>query len=46
MHTVGFIDNPTIKKSDPVYECPKCGDNTAHVWHYTRIAPPRQQGAT
>jgi len=24
----------------PVYECPKCGYNTAGPYRYTRIAPP------
>lgn len=26
---------------ETVYECPKCGFNTAGPWQYTRTAPPR-----
>jgi hypothetical protein len=29
MKTVGNIFNPGVKKVGPVYECPKCGFNTA-----------------
>jgi hypothetical protein len=41
MLTVGHIDNRLAKMSGPVYECPKCGYNTARIWGYTRTAPPR-----
>ena len=41
MLTVGFIDNKDAGLMGPVYECPKCGYNSARMWHYTRIAPPR-----
>jgi hypothetical protein len=39
--TVGHIDNPTAKMRGAVYECPKCGFNSAGPWSYNRIAPPR-----
>jgi hypothetical protein len=42
MLTVGHIDNGTAKMFGPVFECPKCGFNTARMWAYTRIAPERQ----
>jgi hypothetical protein len=42
MLTVGSIDNPQAKKEGPVFECPKCGFNTAGMWNYKRIAPPRE----
>src|SRR5258708_26355240 len=41
MLTVGSIDNPEMKLRGPVFECPRCGFNTAGVWNYTRIAPLR-----
>jgi hypothetical protein len=43
MLTVGQIDHPGARamKSGPVFECPKCGYNSAGYWTYTRIAPPR-----
>lgn len=41
MLTVGSIDNSTARKYGAVFECPKCGFNTAGPWSYTRIAPPR-----
>ena len=45
MLTVGRIDvpnlNPHLKMLGPVYECPKCGYNSAGPWSYNRIAPPR-----
>jgi hypothetical protein len=28
-------------KTGPVYECPKCGNNTAYPFSYTRTAPDR-----
>ena len=39
MLTVGYIDNNHAKKHGAVYECPKCGYNTAGPWGYERIAP-------
>jgi hypothetical protein len=41
MNTVGAIDNSMAQMRGPVYECPRCGYNTAHGWSYKRIAPPR-----
>ena len=42
MNTVGRMDRlGKIGEIKPVYECPKCGYNTAGGWAYTRIAPPR-----
>jgi hypothetical protein len=41
MLAVGSIDIPQAKLRGPVFECPQCGFNTAGVWSYTRIAPPR-----
>jgi hypothetical protein len=41
MLTVGSIENREAKKFGAVYECPKCGFNTAGPWNYTRIAAPR-----
>jgi hypothetical protein len=46
MLTVGHIDNPNAKKNGPVYECPKCGYNSAGPWIYNRIAPPRPTAPT
>jgi hypothetical protein len=43
MLTVGSIDQPGVKKSGAVFECPKCGFNTAGPWAYDRIAPERQK---
>lgn len=43
MLTVGFIDNKEVGLVGPVYECPKCGYNSARMWHYTRITPPREK---
>lgn len=40
MRTVGYMDVSIASKSGPVYECPKCGYNSAGPWAYTRIAPP------
>jgi hypothetical protein len=42
MLTVGHIDNAHAKLWGAVYECPRCGYNSARVWSYTRIAPPRE----
>ncbi|MEY9184981.1 hypothetical protein [Bradyrhizobium sp. USDA 313] len=41
MLTVGSIDNLAAKLRGPVFECPRCGFNTAGMWSYNRIAPPR-----
>jgi hypothetical protein len=41
MLTVGHIDQRGVKLFGPVYECPKCGFNSAGYWNYNRIAPPR-----
>lgn len=41
MLTVGRIDNPHAEIRGPVYECPKCGYNSAGPWSYDRIAPLR-----
>jgi hypothetical protein len=32
------------KMRGAVYECPKCGYNSAGPWSYNRIAPPRTAG--
>jgi hypothetical protein len=45
MLTVGHIDNPNAKMVGPIYECPKCGYNSARVWSYTRTSPPRAKEA-
>ena len=39
MKTVGYGRNAKI--SGAIYECPKCGFNTALGWGFKRIAPPR-----
>jgi len=44
MLTVGRIDIPDLKMLGPVYECPKCGYNSAGPWGYYRIAAPRTAG--
>jgi hypothetical protein len=44
MLTVGYVDRrlPNGKKEgEPVYECPKCGYNTAGPCGYQRLTPPR-----
>jgi hypothetical protein len=41
MLTVGSIDNPHQNMRGPVFECPRCGYNTAMMWNYNRIAAPR-----
>ena len=43
MRTVGYINLPAYKRAGQVYECPKCGYNTAAPYRYQRIAPPRPQ---
>ena len=41
MLTVGRGNGRGLPHSDKqIYECPKCGFNTAGGWGYTRIAPP------
>jgi len=42
MLTVGYFTRPAAGKNetDPVYECPKCGYNTAGPFDYERIAKP------
>ena len=41
MLTVGRGNGRGMPHSDKqIYECPKCGFNTAGGWSYTRIAPP------
>jgi hypothetical protein len=39
MFTVGH--HQAREREGPVYECPRCGYNTADPWMYTRLAPPR-----
>jgi hypothetical protein len=44
MLTVGHISSELAARrgvQGPVYECPKCGFNTALSFSYSRIAPPR-----
>ncbi len=36
MLTVGHIDNFDADMHGPVYECPKCGYNSARIWAYRR----------
>ena len=46
MLTVGYHHLKTAagkNEGDPVYECPKCGYNTAGPYTYRRIAPPREK---
>jgi hypothetical protein len=43
MLSVGSIDSAAAKMRGPVFECPRCGYNTAGPWTYTRIAAPRQK---
>lgn len=45
MLTVGHIDNAHAKMHGPVYECPKCGYNSALMWSYQRTAAPRASEA-
>jgi hypothetical protein len=42
MLTVGR-HNERSRHNGPVYECPKCGDNTAGPWMYDRIVPERDK---
>jgi hypothetical protein len=43
MRTVGYFFRAVANKieGDPVYECPKCGYNTAGPYAYKRTAPER-----
>jgi hypothetical protein len=41
MLTVGYHKERGGRPKGPVYECPKCGYNTAGPWMYERIAPER-----
>ncbi len=41
MLAVGQTRPMRMEKAQPVYECAKCGYNTAGPWAYNRIAPPR-----
>jgi hypothetical protein len=43
MLTVGYRGG-NAGKSGPVFECAKCGYNTAGPWLFTRAAPPRDPG--
>jgi hypothetical protein len=46
MLTVGHVSNAHAAErglQGPVYECPKCGYNSALAFSYTRIAPPRKK---
>jgi hypothetical protein len=42
MLTVGYMDVPQRKLHGAVFECPKCGYNTAGPWTYNRLAPERE----
>jgi hypothetical protein len=44
MLTVGYHNDRAPGKTGPVFECPKCGYNTAGPWMYNRIAPERPGG--
>jgi hypothetical protein len=41
MLTVGYHNERGGGRKGPVFECPKCGYNTAGPWMYERIAPER-----
>jgi len=41
MLTVGHKSDRGGSGTGPVFECPKCGYNTASPWDYQRIAPER-----
>jgi hypothetical protein len=48
MTVVGYfnVDHEKRRRTgDPVYECPKCGYDTAGPYMYTRTAPARQADA-
>lgn len=43
MLTVGYhTRSQGHRPGDPVFECPKCGINTAGPWMYERTAPERE----
>jgi hypothetical protein len=42
MLTVGELDGRSKLGLGPVYECPRCGYNTAGPFMYKRIAPERE----
>ena len=42
MLTVGVLDGRSKLGLGPVYECPRCGYNTAGPFSYKRIAPERE----
>jgi hypothetical protein len=41
MLTVGHKLERGGSGSGPVYECPRCGSNTARPWAFNRTAAPR-----
>jgi hypothetical protein len=43
MLTVGYRNERGPSGKGPVFECPKCGYNTAGPWAFTRTAPKREQ---
>lgn len=43
MLTVGYHNERGGNRKGPVFECPKCGYNTAGPWMYERIAPERSR---
>ncbi|MCA1474783.1 hypothetical protein [Bradyrhizobium sp. NBAIM08] len=46
MLTVGYhTRSEGHRPGDPVFECPKCGINTAGPWMYERTAPERNDSA-
>jgi hypothetical protein len=47
MLTVGYFNIQVSNHSatDPVFECPKCGQNNAGPFRYERTAPPRKNPA-
>lgn len=42
MLAVGYHNERGGGRKGPVYECPKCGQDTAGPWMYERKAPPRR----
>jgi hypothetical protein len=47
MKTVGYMTSNTerLKAGDAIFECPKCGYNTAGPYAFTRIAPVQLKGS-
>lgn len=43
MLTVGYHNERGGGRKGPVYECPRCGQNTAGPWMYERTASPREK---